>query len=265
MRLIQTVYLTNGSLLLFLPLLALTAPATQSPVSPQETFQRAQAFYHQNDFAQAVPLLTQAAQQGLPNAQGLLGSMYLIGKGVAKDFPKALTLLKQAATQGHAEAQSLIGAIYLVGKEVPQDVKQAVQWLQKAAGQGLADAQYLLGALYVEGNGVPRNLEYALELLSKAGDQGHQPAKVLQEKVIVQLFPPAQEASVGKPRLTVKVTPPDSQVKILNISPKYVPGMELAPGKYQVLVSRAGYKSKRVWVEVKEGSEEVVEEVMLTK
>jgi len=51
-------------------------------------------------------------------------------------------------------------------------------------------------------------------------------------------------------KLTIRPTPADSQVRIMNISPKYHPGIELAPGQYDVLVERSGYRSVRQWVAI---------------
>ena len=51
-------------------------------------------------------------------------------------------------------------------------------------------------------------------------------------------------------KLTIRPMPADSQVRIMNISPKYHPGIELAPGHYDVLVERSGYRSVRQWVAI---------------
>ena len=50
--------------------------------------------------------------------------------------------------------------------------------------------------------------------------------------------------------LTVHATPPDATIRILNIAPRYRPGMILKPGEYHVEVSKAGYKRVRQWVKV---------------
>jgi CHAT domain-containing protein/tetratricopeptide (TPR) repeat protein len=55
-----------------------------------------------------------------------------------------------------------------------------------------------------------------------------------------------------KYHLTVNVTPSDSRIRIMNIRPKYRPGIALKPGKYDIKVTRSGYESKRWWVEIKE-------------
>lgn len=51
--------------------------------------------------------------------------------------------------------------------------------------------------------------------------------------------------------LTVEVTPPDSRVKIMNITPIYRPGIVLGCGKsYDILVEKQGYIPNRQWVKV---------------
>ena len=50
--------------------------------------------------------------------------------------------------------------------------------------------------------------------------------------------------------LTVNATPKNSVIKIMNIRPKYKRGIQLKPGKYDVLVKRQGYKQWRKWVEI---------------
>jgi hypothetical protein len=46
-------------------------------------------------------------------------------------------------------------------------------------------------------------------------------------------------------RLTVRADPPDAQIRILNIRPRYEPGIQLEPGRYTVEVSRSGYQTKQ--------------------
>jgi len=50
--------------------------------------------------------------------------------------------------------------------------------------------------------------------------------------------------------LTVLTNPSGSQVKVMNIKPKYYPGMELKKGKYDVLVTKLGFKPKRMWIDI---------------
>src|SRR5439155_670331 len=48
-----------------------------------------------------------------------------------------------------------------------------------------------------------------------------------------------------KYKLTVQVSPADSLIKFDNSKLEYRPGMELAPGRYNLVVSREGYKLTR--------------------
>ncbi|MCP4699075.1 MAG: CHAT domain-containing protein [Gammaproteobacteria bacterium] len=54
----------------------------------------------------------------------------------------------------------------------------------------------------------------------------------------------------GKFTLAVHASPTDSKIRIMNIRPKYTPGIALAPGNYDILVTRPGYKEHRKWVKV---------------
>src|SRR5271170_4185690 len=60
------------------------------------------------------------------------------------DYATALRLSRELAEQGDAMAQSRLGLMYRDGHGVPQDDQQAVEWFRKAAEQGRANAQYNL-------------------------------------------------------------------------------------------------------------------------
>ena len=48
--------------------------------------------------------------------------------------------------------------------------------------------------------------------------------------------------------LTVVAAPADAVVRVMNIEPRYAPGMRLPPGRYDVEVSAAGYQTQRRWM-----------------
>ena len=48
--------------------------------------------------------------------------------------------------------------------------------------------------------------------------------------------------------LIVTPTPYDARIQILNIKPKYAMGIGLKPGKYDIRISKRGYKSQRFWI-----------------
>ena len=53
--------------------------------------------------------------------------------------------------------------------------------------------------------------------------------------------------------LFVSTVPKHATIRILNIKPKYVEGMRLANGKYNIEVSAKGYRKKTVWVNYTSG------------
>ncbi|MBY6189191.1 SUMF1/EgtB/PvdO family nonheme iron enzyme [Microbulbifer agarilyticus] len=63
-----------------------------------------------------------------------------------------------------------------------------------------------------------------------------------------------QEPEVAAPpptyALKVSPTPGDARVRIMNIVPRYTPGISLEPGRYDVEVSKPGFSTVRRWVEI---------------
>ncbi|OCC15325.1 Polysaccharide deacetylase, caspase activity [Dissulfuribacter thermophilus] len=55
--------------------------------------------------------------------------------------------------------------------------------------------------------------------------------------------------------LTVKADPADARIRILNIVPRYRPGIELEPGRYHLEVTKPGYKKNEEWVELGPGDD----------
>ncbi len=53
-------------------------------------------------------------------------------------------------------------------------------------------------------------------------------------------------------KLTVQARPANSRIRIMNIKPKYRPGIPLEPGKYDILVEQQGYQSARQWVTIQD-------------
>ncbi len=66
----------------------------------------------------------------------------------------------------------------------------------------------------------------------------------------------------AKASLTIKAIPAGAQVKILNTQSRYVHGMELDPGQYNVEVSLTGYETVNLWQPLKQGQDLVLEIVL---
>ena len=124
------------------------------------------------DHAEAARWYRKAAQQGDVRAQTFLGVMYEKGEGVPQDYGEAARWDRMAADQGDAVAQRNLGAAFHDGRGVPQDYMEAVRWLRKSADQGLSVAQSNLGDMYASGSGVQKDYAEAVRWYRKAADQG---------------------------------------------------------------------------------------------
>ena len=198
------------------------------------------------DDSQAIYWYRKAAKQGYAVGQNNLGDMYSDGKGVEQNHGRAIFWYRKAAEQGLAQAQYTLAAIYAAAQGVPKDYQEALKWCRKAANQQVAAAQYLLGIMYEKGLGVSPDELQANLWYRKAAAQGHTEAK-----------------NKAKYALTINATPSDSRIRIMNISPTYQPGIALKPGRYEVNVTRSGYQSKTMWIEIT--NSDVTIEVTLNK
>ncbi len=96
--------------------------------------------YQRGDYATALRIFRQLAEQGDADAQNALGIMYDKGQGVAKDYAEAMRWCRKAANQGEALAQYDLGVLYSRGLGVTRDYVQAHMWFNLAAARGEKDS-----------------------------------------------------------------------------------------------------------------------------
>src|SRR3989344_400799 len=121
-----------------------------------------------------------AANEGLAQAQIMLGFFYNVGSDVPKDTQKAIALWEKAAAQNSAMGHTAfiyLGETYESGEDVPQDYSKAMYWYRKGADEGSPIEIQHLGSLYEHGHGTPVDLEKAAELYRKAADSGNADAQ----------------------------------------------------------------------------------------
>ena len=133
--------------------------------------------YGADDYETAVREWKASAEQGDPESQYWLGTMYDEGKGVLLDDKEAVKWYTKSAEQGDASAQYNLALMYLNGEGVIQDYKEAVKWYTKAAEQGNARAQGNLGFMYGNGNGVLQDNVYAHMWFNIANSNGNEDAR----------------------------------------------------------------------------------------
>ncbi len=80
----------------------------------------------------ASEFLIKAVQKGSTGAKLNLGYMYLEADGVRKDQAKGVRLIREAAEDGNPRAQVIIGDLYQKGNGVPQDLVEALAWYELA-------------------------------------------------------------------------------------------------------------------------------------
>jgi len=155
-----------------------TATTSAAPaVNAASLYSQGLARYHgtggvSRDYTEAARLFRQAADQGNPAAQNMLGYMYGAGLGVTRSDTEAVRLYRLSANQGHARGQFNLGTMYRDGVGVAQDYAEAARLFRLAANQGLAAGQDALGRMYRTGRGVTRDDVEAVRLYRLAADQG---------------------------------------------------------------------------------------------
>ncbi|RZA04221.1 MAG: hypothetical protein EOO68_08720 [Moraxellaceae bacterium] len=63
----------------------------------------------------------------------------------------------------------------------------------------------------------------------------------------------SQASSLDLPTyaLTIKVTPEDARIRLLNIPEKYKDGINVVSGRYHIEIAKTGYKTKTEWIDIK--------------
>ncbi|MEN8219382.1 MAG: PEGA domain-containing protein [Pseudomonadota bacterium] len=152
------------------------------------------------------------------------------------NYARALKLLRKQAKQGHAQAQFLLGKMYDNGYGVTENDQEARKWYRKSAEQGYAYAQDKLKQM-------------------KTSDSEAQEDQLRHMET--------SDCPGNKLSLTVNAIPSNSRIRIMNIGPKYQPGICLMEGKYEIFVTHQGYESYREWIKITD--EDVSLDVMLTR
>lgn len=143
--------------------------------------------------SEALKWYRRAAEQGLVQAQGALGNIYMGYSGVPQDAAESAKWYRKAADQGDARSQAALGYIYLYGRGVvEQDFAEAMRLFRPAAEQGNAAAEYGLGLGYQNGQGVLQDYVLAHMWFNLAAAQSS---------------PGDDDASKALSRLAAKMTP----------------------------------------------------------
>lgn len=144
----------------------------------EEMVDRANAFFENEQYEDAVKLYQAAADQRNAEALYQLSLCYYNAYGVEEDKEKSFELTRESAELGNADAQYQLGYFYHSGDDgFTQDYEEAVKWYKKAAEQNYAKAQCNLAYCYMMGYGGDVDVKEVAELFKKAADQADPPAE----------------------------------------------------------------------------------------
>ena len=114
----------------------------------------------------------QAAELGLPEAQGIMADIYYEGKVVEQDFDKCFEWATKAAEGGDTWGQFRLGWAYSEGEGCRKDFAQAIKWFKKTVESGEYFAFNNIGTMYLRGGyGIEKDLTEAVAWYQRASDE----------------------------------------------------------------------------------------------
>ena len=121
---------------------------------------------------EAAGYFRSAAEAGDPEAQSLLGRMYLDGEGVEQSDKKAFKWISLAAEQNEPYALDYLGYMYYEGRGTEKSFEKALDCFVRSAEEGNPEGAFNAGSMYVQGEGAEKDLPKAEEYFHIAADSG---------------------------------------------------------------------------------------------
>ncbi len=157
---------------------AVSAGIVQPSQAAQQHFNKGRALIKQNQVAQGIISLDNAAAQGHPQAAYELAALYEAGLGVQKNYNRAKHYYEVAIQQGHRDAHFNL-ALLFNGEQAPfDDLKRARELMNVVAKQGDIEAQFVLAnMLNASSAQVSSQPAQAVQWLGRAANRGHEKAQ----------------------------------------------------------------------------------------
>lgn len=180
----MSIHRSTAMIPLLWPLFSLApVPSVLAQVTPKESLQvqtqesnleravrllkEGQQMYDQANIVEAMPLLQEAADLGLPEAQGFWG--FILQKGGTTDA--AIDMYRKGSDGGDAFAKLQLAGFFLRGDYLPQDVEQGYALVKEGTAIEYPPAMVVLSNIYAEGlYGLTKDEAKALELLERAAE-----------------------------------------------------------------------------------------------
>jgi TPR repeat protein len=130
------------------------------------------------NYPKAFQWFQAATQQGSVEAGAWLGSMYVLGHGVAQDEIRGAEMIQSAADHGDATGLLLAGVIRENGQGVNRDYSKAFDYYSQSMAKGEIRAFDRLGSLYLAGHGTEKNVVQAFVLFNRGAALGDAKAQL---------------------------------------------------------------------------------------
>ena len=101
-----------------------------------ESLSEGQKAFNRGDYAKALQLWQQLADNDQPEAQVFVGLAYANGWGVKKNLEEASNWYMRAAENNSPSGQFLLGLHYVTTGVNQYDVRVGIKWLKRAADNG---------------------------------------------------------------------------------------------------------------------------------
>ncbi len=145
-----------------------------SNLTDQQRLDMAQGFANKQDWKSVFEIMQPLALEGNIQAQGNLGMMYNLGRGVPQDKEKAYWWFSEAAESGNIRAINNLAVMYYNGSYVKKDIPQAIKLFQTTARAKDLDAMMMLADIYLAQKDVTKSFEW----VKKAADLENPNAKL---------------------------------------------------------------------------------------
>lgn len=163
--------------------------------------------------AVAAKVFRPFAERSRVEAEVLLGSLYLSGKGVSQNFSQARLWFGKAAEQNNRTSEFWLAIMNDQGLGLPKDQNAAAALFLKAAEEGFAEAQYAASVRYAKGIGLPLNPTAAARWAYRAAFQGSPQAQLALAKILSEGTGVQQDPVAAYLWASIATTSADATIK----------------------------------------------------
>lgn len=144
------------------------------PVTSQATLERAMDYLTSYDYPAAFQAFRQLSEQGVPEAWGFLGNLYLRGRGTPRDSVRADACYREVYKHDSPDCLYFRAVGYYTGLGgLPQSQIQAFKLAKRSADRGSSYGRVMLGLFYLRGVGTQQDFKKAMECFTQAAEEGN--------------------------------------------------------------------------------------------